>query len=92
MIATRATAGVRDQSRMTATIRVRHAIEFIRGYFIQSTQKPIASRSGRESAYIGLDNAGILRACRPNCYLLPAQQLHYSTWVRLVTQSIRITR
>ena len=81
---------LRDQSRMGVTIGVRHAIEFVLGYLIQGTQKPIAPRSGREATYIGLDHAGIVRAGWPNCHFFSAQQMHCLTQVGRVTQSIKL--
>src|SRR5258707_1048923 len=78
---------LRDQSRMAATIRVRHAIEFVRGYLIQGTQKPIAPRSGREAAYVGLDHAAILRARRPNRHSLSNRQMQCMNQVRLIRRN-----
>src|SRR3984893_9885582 len=69
---------------MAAAVRVRHDIEFLRGYLIQGTQKPIAPRLGREGAYVGLDPLSILRVRRSNRHSFSTRQMHC---MNLVTQS-----
>src|ERR1700730_2712180 len=71
---------------MAAAVRVRHDIEFLRGYLIQGTQKPIAPRLGREGAYVGLDPLSILRVRRSNRHSFSTRQMHCMNLVTLVKQ------